>query len=205
MTRVFVPILHPAYILRGKWGLEPAQVVALQTLRELASNPGYVPPNVREPPPGALTDPTIPELEDWCAGVDDSGVAVDVETAGEFLVCVGMCRLRDYRSIVFRFRRQGGSTYWRRDADLRRCVELCFDLLAAPKIPLVFHNGQNFDIPYLRRVGFLVNGYAFDTMLAHFLAYPEMPKGLAFLAGLYLQIPSWKFLATPEMEGEGKN
>lgn len=199
-----VPILHPAYLLRGKWGEGPAQVLALRRAWRVASE-GYKGADVTRPPPGASVDPTVEELEKWTQEVleNPSTLAVDIECAGSSLMCVGFCRTSDFSSTVFRFLRKGGQRAYL-TGDAEQAHALCARLLASPSIPLVFHNGQNFDIPYLEAQGFEVQGYSFDTMLGHFVAWPEVPKGLAYLAKIHLGIPSWKFLSDLKEEGEGK-
>lgn len=197
-----LPVLHPAYLLRGKWGLEPAQIHSLRQAKALAEGAEYTPVDVSKAPEGSLLDPTLEEIERWFSELSGAAVAVDIETAGEHLVCIGLCAVDQLCPIVIRIRRCGGELAWS-GSHLRRIVEHLYRFFAGT-IPKVFHNGQNFDVPYLERLGFVVNGYAFDTMLAHFVAYPEMPKGLAFLSGIYLQIPNWKYLVKPDMEGEEK-
>ena len=52
--------------------------------------------------------------------------------------------------------------------------------------------------------GFTVQNYAFDTMLAQHIAYPELPKGLEFVANLYAGLGGWKKMVKTDSEGEGK-
>ena len=71
-------------------------------------------------------------------------------------------------------------------------------VLADPDVPLCFQNGQGFDIPMLRKAGFLVRGYTFDTMLCQRYMYPEMPANLQFIANIYGKIPPWKWVLKQE-------
>jgi len=100
------------------------------------------------------------------------------------------------------------------------CISFCSDPLVSCSIPLhgrwtefeemliwrgiqrVLGNpksvkcGQNlmFDIHFLlTRCGIVVRGSIDDTMMAHSVIYPELPKGLAFLGGLYCESQApWK-------------
>jgi hypothetical protein len=82
-------------------------------------------------------------------------------------------------------------------------IGFLYDVLADPNVPLVFHNGQAFDIPFLEAMGFAVRGYEWDTLLAWGYAWPEMPKRLEWLAGYLCGIPRWKGMIKEE-EGADK-
>lgn len=201
-SRYVVPILHPAYILRGQWGLEPAQIKYLATVREIATT-GYTPTvDPATPPVGTTIGPTLSQVLEYLAHPNNSGgVAVDIEAAGPHLMCIGLCRVRDLEGIVVPFRTEGTTQYWSL-AELRTLVEHLVRWFADPSVPKVFHNGQGFDVPYLENLGFKVAGYSFDTMLAQHVLYPEMPKRLEFIATLYLGYPRWKHLKSDA--GEAK-
>jgi hypothetical protein len=156
---------------------------------------------VGKPPPNSILNPTLHDLWRFAEGELAEGVAVDIETAGDFLICIGFARLADEAAICVPFRGQGGVGYWS-DGDLPKAVAWCDDLLGTPSIPLVFQNGQAFDVPRLRRMGFRVEGYAFDTMLAQRYAYPELPADLQFIANLYGDLVPWKWLLRGGEEGK---
>jgi len=60
--------------------------------------------------------------------------------------------------------------------------------------PSVFQNGL-YDIHFLwRRYGISVPNAIDDTMLMHHAFQPEMEKGLGFLASIYTDEQSWKFM-----------
>lgn len=202
-----VPILHPAYILRGLFGLEPAQVLYLKRVRKILD--GWEPPqpSVEEGPPGALTHPTLEQMFQWKGELErlpDRTLAVDIENAGDFLLCVGFCRVADEQSLCVPLRKQGGEPWWEWE-DLREVVGWLCAILEDPSIPKVFHNGQAHDVPVLERLGFEVRGYAGDTLIMQHVAYPEMPKRLEFIGILYSGMPAWKWLSRgADEEGEGK-
>ena len=197
---------HPARILRGGSALDlPARQHLAHFRDTLASlslqrHPtSYV--EAGSAPDSSILAPTLPDLYQY--GPLAGGVAVDIECAGEFLRGIGFCTLDGYRPLWVPFRRQGGIPYWS-EADLPKAVAWVSQVLAAPWVPKVFHNGGSFDIPYLEGLGFEVNNYLADTMLMQHLAYPEQPAGLQFIATLYNRRPHWKRLSDLEEEGEDK-
>jgi len=58
--------------------------------------------------------------------------------------------------------------------------------------PKVFHNGVNFDIPFLTMIGYKVNGLAWDTFCAAHQLDVELPRSLAFLTTRYTDHPYHK-------------
>lgn len=196
------PIMHPAAIIRGRYADEPAQVVYLERAGMLASGE-WVPEDVSSPPSEGVLSPTLPDLTTFgqARGLTE-GVTCDIETAGDYLVCIGFARMVDEASICVPFLRQGGFRYWPTWEDHVSAVAWTFKILSDPEIPKVFQNGQAFDIPRLVALGFVVENYAFDTLIAQRYAYPEMAADLAFLGGFYGGIPNWKWLAREEQEGK---
>jgi hypothetical protein len=200
-----LPIHHPADILRGRWGLHPANIEYLTRARELAQGT-WVPPSIT--PPARVTAlydySAIWSSLRWMEHSPDPTTVWDIECAGPHLVCVGIMHLATELYVNFRFREQGGALTWQ-GTQLRKMAELLDEAFCNPKLPKVFHNGQAFDIPYLERLGFgPVGGYAGDTMLMQRYLYPEMPARLEFVAGLYAGIPAWKWMSKLEGAEEDK-
>jgi len=200
-------LLHPAHISRGQWAKEPAQLRYLR--RAVAVSKAYAHPpeliDTSTPPPNAITQPTLDDLHPFEAGIDEKGVAVDIEDPSDLLMGIGFCRLSDFTSIYIPFRHLAGALYWPSHTQFTRAVDWCDYILGSPGIPLIFHNGPSHDIPNLLIRGFHITNVAFDTMLAAHVAYPEMPKGLQFQATFHLGIPVWKHLVKPDEDAaEGK-
>ena len=193
--------MHPAAVIRGRYADEPAQIIYLERAAMLASGE-WVPEDITLPPSGGVLSPTLVDLANWSPQTMFGGVAVDIETAGDYLVCIGFARLVDEASICVPFLKQGGTRYWPSWEEHLAAVEWVYGVLADPRIPLVFQNGQAFDIPRLSKLGFTVVNYSFDTLIAQRYAYPEMAADLAFLGGFYGGIPNWKWLAREEQEGK---
>ena len=153
----------------------------------------------------------FPTLEQVLAFLGDprcesEGLSIDLEAAGRYPRCLGLllCDSEDY--ICIHFRHQGGSSYWRY-GELVQIVEKLREVLANPRVPKVFQNGQAYDDPELEALGFEINGYCeggFDPMIAHRYAYGESPADLQTLGITYGGLVAWKRLVKESDEGEGK-
>lgn len=66
------------------------------------------------------------------------------------------------------------------------------DVLSDPSIPKVLQNSLYDCFVFLYSYGILVRGVVDDTMLKHWEAYCELPKGLGFLCSLYTREPFYK-------------
>lgn len=191
--------LHPAFILRGQFAEEPAQIRTLERIRELLVGTRTVHP-VGELLPNAHLYPTLEELRAFRAG--GGPVAVDIESAGDYLRMVGLTRESDLAYVAIWLRTQGGGPAGPEHEILAR-AEWLAELLADPTVLKVFHNGISYDVPLLERLGFVVENIE-DTMLLLHVAGPEQSKALQAGAIRYLAAPAWKHLADAEEEGEGK-
>lgn len=198
---VAVPILHPAFIMRGQWAQEPAQVDFLRRAWDIAR--GRIEPDLSpldEPPPGCNPTPTLNELRafDLDTAPDDV-LACDIEGTQGRLIGIGFCRVRDERAIYVPFL-DGEAQYWN-DVDAVSVDVIVRDLL---RRPLVFHNGSGFDLPFLESCGYEVPNYIDDTMIRHHILYAEQPKDLESLAIRYLGMRGWKYLSQLTVEDTNK-
>jgi len=207
---VVLPIIHPSSIVRGQWGKQNAQVTYLQSLFNRTDLP--TPLDITKPPPGiAALYPSPINLELFRQSVDTAkGVAIDIETAGKFIMCVGLTVVdmeKDYApgmTLCVRFKQRGGGNYHAKWPAHLAQVTWFYDLMADPTLTKIFQNGITFDVPELLDAGFEVVGPFMDTMHMAHLAHPEQPKGLQFLSTLHLEMPVWKTLTDGE-EIEGKD
>jgi uracil-DNA glycosylase family 4 len=213
-----VGIVHPAAIIRGSWGKDPAQITHLRRAAQVLAGAEPEVPDFSRPPAGANLWPTLTELQEWEAGIGPGGITIDVEAAANILRVVGLIRNDDLRSVSVGFRGEQGELWvWcpvcrGRDApcphprdDFDKVVVWLAQLLANPAISKAFHNGSSYDVPeQLENVGFVVRGYDKDTLLMAHIRLPEMQKGLEPLSALYLGVAGWKSLADSEGEGELK-
>jgi hypothetical protein len=168
--------------------------------------------NWERPPAGAILRPSLSQLRQWSASLYADGydaLAIDIESAGDYLLCVGLTPMHFDTggigpTLCLPFRTQGGAQYWHTRSELVVAVELLGGWLADPSLTKVFHFGLLHDVPFLRRMGFDVEGRIVDTAAVSHTAYTELPKGLQFLATLYAGAPVWKRLVDEDDETEGK-
>ncbi len=71
-------------------------------------------------------------------------------------------------------------------------------MFANPEILKVGHN-LAFDVAKLRREGLEINGKYFDTMLAAAMVEPDIPKGLKYVAPMYLDLYRWDHKSEEDM------
>jgi hypothetical protein len=192
-----VGLLHPAFILRGNFGLEPLQIQTLKLVRRILD--GWCPDvyDFTQPYPGAQLYPTLEELRAWRAGfAPGEEVILDVEAAGRVLRMIGLCRLSDLAYVAIWFRAEGGEPW--PYPDYAGVVEFLYDLLADESVPKLAHN-HFYDWEQLEEVGFEVNGTGMDSLLALHIGYPEMRKRLESVSLLCSGISGWKaYLRSPD-------
>jgi len=186
---------HPAAILR-QWSDRVTTVVDLTKARRESEYP-----EIRRPRREFWIEPNLEDLERFYGLYLQPSdlIAVDIETAGNQITCVGFAPRGDV-AIVIPFtdpRREGGS-YWPTSAH-----ELCAWRYVAKVLQLpsrkLFQNGL-YDLAWLwRNYGLTVVNPSEDTMLLHHSLYPELQKGLGFLGSIYTDEPAWKQMRKTEM------
>ena len=143
-------------------------------------------PTYKEPIHTFHINPSTTEVEHFLKYCKEakSPISVDIETLNGFVFCIGfcvdvttaMCVNFDNRTI------EEEIVLWR----------LVSDILEDETVPKV---GQNliFDIWFLAfRHRCYVAGYIDDTMVAHHIIYPDLPKGLGTLTTLHTDEPYYK-------------
>lgn len=113
-------------------------------------------------------------------------IAADIEVVNKDVACISLCHEPD-RAISIPFRCQTGS-YWSLEHEPEVWLKLSKVLESRPIA------GQNiaFDAGFLHyKHGIRVN-IAHDTMVAHAIAYPDLPKGLDFITSVYTREPYYK-------------
>jgi uracil-DNA glycosylase len=122
---------------------------------------------------------------------DAERLSADIETRQDQITCIGFAP-SPHECLVIPFFDESGRSYWshREESLVWSYVR---KWLAAK--PTVFQNGL-YDINFLwSRYGIPVPLAAEDTMLLHHAYQPEMEKGLGFLATIYTDEASWKFMS----------
>ncbi len=150
------------------------------------------------------TRPTADEIVAFLATCKSA--ALDIESAGPHLTYLGLWHREPNThlgGITIQFRERGEPFSWTWD-EWRKIVRATYNWLASEHITKSAHNGQSFDVWILERLGFVVRGYNFDTMLAIHIADPERVKNLETVGTALAGLPHWKWLAKGEGAGEGK-
>lgn len=184
-----LPTYHPAAVCR-QWELRPTTVMDLiKAARESAF------PEIRRPAVRVHIPETIPDLEDFYAlhirGCQS--LAVDIETSGQQITCIGFAPTREHALVIpiFDGGRKGRS-YWPNAVSERQAWSFIRELLMDRTISKVFQNGA-YDIAFLwRSYGIKTFGAEHDTMLLHHALQPESLKGLGYLGSIYTDFGSWK-------------
>jgi uracil-DNA glycosylase len=182
-----LPTYHPGAVL-SQWNLRPIVVTDfMKAQREQAF------PEIRRPRRAVLINPWLEEIRQWMREYRNCDrLAVDIETRAKQITCLGFAP-SDKNALVVPFWRlgTGGPHYWD-EASEKEAWALVREILEWPAAK-VFQNGV-YDLQYLFRRGICPVNCAQDTMLAHHALFPEMQKGLGFLASLYADEGSWKLM-----------
>lgn len=182
---------HPAAVLR-QHDLRPVTIIDLaKAVRESAS------PDIQRPPCEIWIEPDLDDVKAFFSTYLPSGypepVAVDIETVGTRITCIGFAPRRDLAIVIpFDDSRKPGRSYWPTPQLERQCWELIRAVLGDASIKKVFQNGL-YDIAFLfRSYGIATQGASHDTMLLHHALQPEALKGLGFLGSVYTDHGPWK-------------
>lgn len=198
-------LLHPAAVLRGMFEREPDQIEYLRRAKAFV-NGKLEPVHIDAPlPSNAILFPKLLDLERFSALDLSEGISLDIESAGPYIICVGLMSVADEDYVCVRFRTQGGAMYWSSWQEHRDATEWLYLLLADEAVPKVMHNGQAFDFIELETTGFRMANFADDTMLRQGCANPGHPKALQEMATTFLGMPNWKHLVKESWDDkEGK-
>lgn len=188
-----IPTYSPSNILR-QWEL---RVVAVADMIKAGR---FLRGEMRAPVRRLLLEPTKAEVLDWLRTHYHSvprplsrPVSFDIETMRETITCIGFSiDPTEGICIPFYDPAQPDGNYWRSLEDELEIWLAVKEVLEGtdPKL------GQNglYDIQYCYRYGIHVNNYEHDTMIRHHAMYPEMEKGLGFMASIYTDEAPWKML-----------
>lgn len=178
---------HPAGILR-QYELRP---IAIADLRKAKRESAY--PDIRRPERTIFVPETIEDLISLLPLLDTNRLAVDIETAGNQITCIGFAPNPGTAIVVpiVDYRRKDRS-YWKHAGDESRMWRIIQEILENRHIGKTFQNGL-YDIAFLwRSLGIAVLGAEHDTMLLHHALQPESLKGLGFLGSIYCDEGAWK-------------
>ena len=180
IKRKILPTFSPGSIMFQA----PERLMSSMDLKKVLVNSET--PDYKEPKHTFHINPTTTEVDnflDYCREAKTT-VSIDIETLNGFVFCIGfavdtdtaMCVNFDNRTI------EEEVLLW----------QMCARFLEDETIPKL---GQNliFDIWFLAyRHRCYVKGYIDDTMVAHHIIYPDLPKGLGTLTTLHTDEPYYK-------------
>ncbi len=184
-----LPTYHPAAVCR-QWELRPTTVMDLiKASRESEF------PEIRRPAVSVHIPETIEDLyafrDLYIQGC--SSLAVDIETSGQQITCIGFAPSTGDALVVPIFdRRRKNRSYWPDLESERQAWGFIRKLLLDRAIAKTFQNGL-YDIAFLwRSYGLKVMNAEHDTMLLHHALQPESLKGLGYLGSIYTDHGAWK-------------
>lgn len=173
--RKVLPTPHPAAALRGQFTLRHLIAADLRKAREESSSPELLRPQRQL----VYDFGTVTEALEWLDYYEHQPfVCFDIEVLNHEIACIGLSSSPD---IACSFPLAGNWTELE-EVQLWRALQRVLGNPASVKV------AQNaiFDIHFLlTRCGLVVRGPIRDTMIAHSILYPELPKGLAFLGSIY--------------------
>lgn len=182
-----LPTYHPSAVSR-QWNLRPIVISDLDKARRNSAHPHYVRPERH-----IWIEPTLEDLDEYDRKFIEPCelLSADIETRQEQITCIGFAP-SEHSAIVIPFFAESGANYWATKTEELAAWHYVRKWLAEK--PTLFQNGL-YDINFLwSRYGIPVPLAAEDTMLLHHAFQPEMEKGLGFLATIYTEEASWKFM-----------
>lgn len=188
-----LPTYHPAAVSR-QWELRP---IAVADFCKAAREAEF--PEVRRPKREIWIEPSLEDLEAFYEQYilprsiqSGSPLAVDIETAGTQITCIGFGYPDVAINIPFTDPRRKDRSYWPDFKSERGAWGFCKRVLEERRIRKIFQNGM-YDIAFIwRTTGIKVFGAEEDTMLLHHALQPESLKGLGFLGSVYCDEGNWK-------------
>jgi uracil-DNA glycosylase len=183
-----LPTYHPAAIFR-QWSLRPITVMDL-----IKGKRESLFPDIQLPQRQIWIEPTLEDIYEFdrCYIRSCERLAIDIETSGSAITCIGFAPRKDIAIVVPGIVvRRSGRSYWPSVDVERKVYKVIKDILTRP-IPKVFQNGL-YDIAFIYRAWRIgVRNAEHDTMLLHHAQYPESLKSLGFLGSVYTNEGAWK-------------
>lgn len=188
-----LPTYHPAAIFR-QYELRPTVIMDLfKAVREQEY------PEIRRPKREVWIEPTLEDIDEFDRKHIQSAsrLAVDIETAGTAITCIGFAPKPGLALVIpFSHPKKLGGSYWSSLAHESNAWKAIRAILERPKPDKIFQNGL-YDIAFLwRAYGIKVYGAEEDTLLLHHALQPESLKSLGFLGSIYTDEGSWKGMRT---------
>lgn len=184
-----LPTYHPAAIIR-QYSLRPITIIDLIKAKRESEFP-----EIRRPRREIWIEPTIDDLHTFDARYIQGCeiLAVDIETAGTHITCVGFGPRPDVALVIpFFDGRKPDRNYWTDRKDEIAAWAFIQSVLLRGDTKKLFQNGL-YDLAFLWRANRIrVINAGEDTMLLHHALQPESLKSLAFLGSIYTDEGPWK-------------
>ncbi|MBU2118783.1 MAG: hypothetical protein KJ954_14440 [Alphaproteobacteria bacterium] len=193
-----VASFHPSYVLRlaektarkeregeqvSKYTYGSAKItLVLDAKRALEESESSI---LQLPTRNLQIAPTLEQVANYLQGATGKLVAIDVETKGRWIDCIGLSHDSAHAICIPR-----GGPYW---GPLEEKVERLLKEWFKSDPRLATQNGS-FDWTMLLANGFPVERIGFDTMVAHHLLYAELPHDLHYLTSVYTREPYYKWM-----------
>lgn len=184
-----LPTYHPAAVLR-EWTLRP---IVFSDLEKAARNAGF--PEVVRPKREVWIEPSLEDILEFERRfiANANRLSIDIETKGDQVTCVGFAPSTEVAIVIpFYSFSAPDKNYW--PSKREELVAWGYVKKWCESYPSVFQNGA-YDMHRLWRTYGIACRPAHDTMLLHHALQPEMEKGLGFLATIYTEEASWKFMS----------
>ena len=173
--RKVIPTYHPRNSLRGMY---IQKYVISSDFRKAKEESEY--PELRRPQRDLIYRPTsLGDVLDWCQYYTSQKiVGFDLEVVNYEVSCISFSSTPEIAHVIpiaGRWSLQDEIQVW----------QAIQEVLGNPNSIKVVQNGM-FDIPFLlNHCSIEVKGPIHDTMVAHSILYPDLPKGLGFLGSIY--------------------
>lgn len=192
---------HPAGVMR-QWGWRPIVVADLMKAHREAKSRELLKPRRL-----VLVDPTEAELRQWVQALlaaPPKWLACDTETRGGQITMISFAPSRGAAIVIpFHDPKAPGQSYWRTHGEEWAAWAWVQKVLES-SIPKIWQNGL-YDLQYVLPMGIRPQQCLEDTMLLHHSLFPEMQKGLGFLASVYTDSPEWKSMRKEKMDTEKRD
>ena len=183
-----LPTYHPSAVSR-QWNLRPIVLADLDKAKRHSLTREYSRPSRK-----IWIRPSLQDILEYEQRYINSAalLSADIETRQDQITCIGFAP-DPTTAIVIPFFTESGASYWKTKEEEVEVWKIITRWLSLR--PTLFQNGL-YDINFLwSRYGIPVPLASEDTMLLHHAFQPEMQKGLGFLATIYTEEASWKFMS----------
>lgn len=121
-------------------------------------------------------------------------LGVDIEATGREMTCISFAP-NPLEAMCIPYHHTNMTVYWTNPDEFRIIDNLVRQIIEDPNIPKILQNGM-FDFWFLTNIGYIAQGFYFDTMYASHCLFCELAKDLGTLTSVYTEEPYYKFERT---------